>query len=283
MTDNAETILVPLDGSALAESAVPVAAWLSKSVAGTTVRFVHVIDDERLANTPQEVTLAKDRFSTYTKGLAEAAGIANPSSEVLHGDAAAEILTAALGARFVVIASHGRGGFRASLLGSVADKVVRGATVPTFLVRGQTSTGAPGKDQPILVGLDGSPHAERGLALAREIAAASGAPLTLVRAFALPPAIGVEFSTYPPDLMTSLQEAASEYLHAVARPGESERLVQGDAATAIVAAAKEINAGMVVLTAGGKGLARRLAFGSVTDRVMHSIDRLLLIVPHQRE
>ncbi len=278
MTQPTGTILVPLDGSALAEKALPVAAWLAKAT-GAAVRFVHVIDDDRMADTPQEIALAKDRFTNYTKGLAERAGLTAFASEVLAGDASDHLLEAADSARFVVIATHGRGGFRAALVGSVADKVVRGATVPVFLVPGESSTGAPEKGKPFVVGLDGSSQAEFSLPLARELAAATGAPLTLVRAFTLPPPVGIEFSTYSPDLITSLQDAATEYMKGVVKPGESERLVQSDAATAIVEAAKELDAGLVVLTSGGKGLAKRLAFGSVTDRVMHSIDRTLLVVP----
>lgn len=287
MTDTTGTaavgaILVPLDGSALAEKALPLAAWLAKAISAP-VRFVHVIDDDRMADTPQEVTLAKDRFATYSTGLAERAGVATSTSEVLAGDPADQLLRASEGSRYVVIATHGKGGFRATLIGSVADKVVRGATVPTFLVHGAESGGAPTKDKPFLVGLDGSPQAEAGLAVARELAAASGASLTLLRAFTMPTtSVGMEFSAYSPDLLTSLQDAATEYLRGVVKPGESERLVQSDAATAIIEAAKELDAGLVVLTSGGKGLAKRLAFGSVTDRVMHAIDRTLLVVPQQR-
>lgn len=281
MTENARTIVVPLDGSALAEAAVPVAAWLAQAT-GAGVRFVHVIDDDRLADTPQEVTLARDRFATYSKGLGELSGIPTSTTEVLSGDAADQLLRAAEGASFVVIATHGRGGFRASLVGSVADKVVRGAKAPVFLVPGAPSIGVPAKGKPFVVGLDGSPEAERSLALARELATATGAKLALVRAFSIPPPVGIEFSYYPPDIITSLQDAATEYMRAVIQPGESERVVQGDAATVIQDAAKELDAGLVVLTSGGKGLAKRLAFGSVTDRVMHAIDRTLLIVPPPR-
>ncbi|MEP7215118.1 MAG: universal stress protein [Anaerolineaceae bacterium] len=282
MTENARTIVVPLDGSTVSEAAVPVAAWLAKAT-GAAVRFVHVIDDDRLADTPQEITLAKDRFATYSRGLAERAGVAESTTDVLSGDAAAQLLRAAEGAAFVVIASHGRGGFRASLVGSVADKVVRGTPVPVFLVPGAPASGAPARGKPFVVGLDGSPEAERSLALARELAAATGAKLALVRAFSIPPPVGIEFSYYPPDVITSLQDSATEYMRAMVQPGESERVVQGDAATAIQDAAKELDAGLVVLTSGGKGLAKRLAFGSVTDRVMHAIERTLLIVPPKRD
>lgn len=281
MTDSAGTILVSLDGSHLAERALPMAAWLAGAMGGK-VRLVHVIDDERLADQPGELKTATERFAAYAGGLAKSNGLADAETEVLTGDPASRLLQAAAQCRYVVMATHGRDGFRAAVIGSVTDKVVRGTPIPIFLVPGTERFAPPSADKPFVVGLDGSSEAERGLALARELAAKSGAKLTLVRAFHIPPPAGVEFSYYPPDVLTSLQDAAEEYIRGVAKPGEGERLVQGDAATAILETAKEVDAALVVLTSGGKGLARRLAFGSVTDRVLHAIDRPLLVVPLKR-
>ncbi|MBA4179877.1 MAG: hypothetical protein C0506_04740 [Anaerolinea sp.] len=281
MSDVAGTILVSLDGSHLAERALPLAAWLAGATGGR-VRLVHVIDDERLRDQPAELKTASERFAAYAGGLAKTNGLFDATTEVLAGDPASRLLEAAAECGFVVMATHGRGGFRAAIIGSVADKVVRGTPVPILVVPGTGRTEVPSADKPFVVGLDGSPEAERGLALARELAARTGAKVTLVRAFHIPPPAGVEFSYYPPDVLTSLQEAAEEYIRSVAKPGEGERLVQGDAATAILETAKEVDAGLVVLTSGGKGLAKRLAFGSVTDRVLHALERPLLVVPPKR-
>lgn len=281
MSDPGGTVLVALDGSHLAERALPAAAWLA-GVTGASVRLVHVIDDDRIGHTPAELKTATERFAAYADSLAKANGLPEAATEVLTGDPAGMLIEAGGAAKYVVMATHGRGGFRAAFIGSVADKVVRGASVPVMLVPGNDRFTPPSAARPFVVGLDGSPEAERGLTLARELAAKAGAPLTLVRAFHIPPPAGVEFSYYPPDVLTSLQEAAEEYIRGVAQPGESERLVQGDAATAILETAKELDAGLVVLTSGGKGLAKRLAFGSVTDRVLHAITRPLLVVPPKK-
>lgn len=281
MSGSNGTILVSLDGSHLAERALPIAAWLQKAMGGS-VRFVHVIDDDAITETPGELKTASERFAAYAGGLAKTNAIAESTTDVLTGDPATQILRAAADARFVVMATHGRGGFRAMVIGSVADKVVRGGTTPMFLAPGTGRFAAPAAGKPFLVGLDGSPEAELGLSLARDIAAKTGASLTLVRAFHIPPPAGVEFSYYPPDVLTSLQEAAEEYIRSVAKPGEGERLVQGDAATAILEASKELDASLIVLTSAGKGLAKRLAFGSVTDRVLHATDRPLLVAPAKR-
>ena len=275
------TILVSLDGSHLAEGALSMAAWWQKAMVGG-VRLVHVVDDDSNAEKADELRLAKQRFAGYAEGVAKSSGLANVTTDVLVGDPASQLLRAATEARFMVMATHGRGGMKAMVIGSVADKVVRGATVPLFMIPGAEPFSAPAAGKPFVVGLDGSPAAEQGLALAREVAAKTGATLLLVRAFHIPPPAGVEFSYYPPDVLTSLQEAAEEYIRSVAKPGEGERLVQGDAATAILEAAKQQDASMIVLTSGGKGLAKRLAFGSVTDRVLHATDRPLLVVPGKK-
>ena len=72
---------------------------------------------------------------------------------------------------------------------------------------------------------------------------------------------------------------ATAYLAGLASPGEETIVEWGDAATAILADSQLVNADLVVMTASGKGLAKRLALGSTTDRVMHALHRPLIIIP----
>lgn len=277
------SVLVPLDGSKDAENALPVAALLAR-VYDLPVRLLHVIDNADEVLTPQVLDRAQEVFSTYALELAARHGIdtAKAVAEVGYGAPAATVLAAAEGVRFVVIATHGRGGFKATFIGSVADKVVRGAGVPVVTVPGVGSPAAMDQ-KPILVALDGSPEAEAGLEAARDVAKRAALKLTIVRAISVPPPVGIEFAYYPPDILTTMQAAAKDYLAAVARPGEETRLVNGAAAVAIEQTATDIDAGLIVMTSRGKGLAARLALGSTTDRVLHSVQRPLLIVPVSEE
>ncbi len=268
-------ILVPLDGSKLAENALPDAAWLSR-ITGAPIRFIHVVDTDVPAS---ERGKAAETFRNYTKELAADHGFGETTCDVVAGSAADEILKESESASAIVIATHGRGGFRAMIVGSVADKVIRGATVPVIAEPGVEKPSVPVPGKAIVVGLDGSPEAERGLAMARQLAQASNVPIVLVRAFSLPPPAGIEFSYYPADLGATLEAAAREYLVATARPGEKYVLMQGDAATAVLEAADQNDAGLIVLTSTGKGLAKRIALGSTTDRVIHSTSRTVLVVP----
>jgi nucleotide-binding universal stress UspA family protein len=271
-----EHILVPLDGSSNAENAVPYAGKLAKSF-DATLRFVRVaVDGEVVGDTSESSRL----FADHVAELKERFGLTDlPSTTLfLRGNPAGRVLEEAGTASFVVLASHGRGGFRATFIGSVADKIVRGATKPVLVVPG---VGRPAEPEfaPALVALDGSEEAELALTMARRITQAAGDGLILVRAYSLMPLTGTGFGFYPVDLPAALEQGATEYLDGVAGEADEKIIVQSDAAEAIRRAAEQYDAKLVVMTARGKGLAGRLALGSTTDRVLHSLHRPLLIIP----
>lgn len=268
-------ILVPLDGSKIAEYALPIAAWYSK-VTGAPLQFLHVLDED---SKPEARAKAAETFQKYAEDLAGRNGLGAVECQVLAGSAAEQVASAAVTASAIVLASRGRGGFRAAILGSVADKIVRSSAVPVLVEPGTNEPHDPKPGKPILVGLDGSDEAERGLAAARTLAAADKRPLTILRTYSIPPPVGIEFATYPADLSTTMEEAAKAYLAQVARAGENVVLKMGDATTALLETSEEIDAALIVLTSSGKGRTKRLALGSTTDRVIHGTERPVLVIP----
>lgn len=280
MTSPDAPIVVPLDGSKNAENAVPFAAYVAGIYDDCPVHFVHVADRDAV-KTPEDLQRTRDAFSKHAMKLAERHGVKNAVAHVAEGRAPADAVLRykwEAGARLLVLATHGRGGFQALFVGSVADKICRASRVPVLVVPGlDNDIDAP--HGPVLVALDGSPEAEHGLGIARDMAARMGATVHLLRAYNVPPPVGVEFSYYSPDVLSSFQHAADNYLEAVAQAGEEKVLVQAAPAAAIEEAANKYDAGLIVMTSRGKGLAQRVALGSTTDRVMHSVRRPLLIVP----
>lgn len=273
MADSPAPILVPLDGSKNSEAALAAAVTLAGAY-GTNLRIVHVIDPETIEQ-PVELDRAREIFRDYIDGLMKNVDLTF-DTRVVGGSPAREVLDFSNGARMVVLASHGRSGIKAALIGSVADKIVRGATVPTLVV----PLDGPAIDSgPVVVGLDGSDAAEQGLAIARDIAALLKVRVALVRAYSVPPPAGIEFAAYPVDLTTSLKEAAEDYVSKAAAPGEQAYTALGSPVQAIADVATKLSAGLVVMTAHGKGFAHRVALGSNTDRAMHSLHRPLLVVP----
>jgi nucleotide-binding universal stress UspA family protein len=280
MTISDAPIVVPLDGSDNAASAVPFAAKLAKLYDDCPVHLLHVVDPETI-KTPEDFSKFREAFAAHAKDLASRHGIADPVIHVAEGESAADSILRykwEASARFVVLATHGRGGFQALFIGSVADKVTRGSRVPVLVIPCEESSPRE-LHSPVLIALDGSPEAEKGLELGRDVAARMEANVSLLRAYSIPPPVGVEFSYYSPDVLESFQLAAQEYLDTVAAAGEDKILVQAAPAVAIEEAAKKLDAGLVVMTSRGKGLAKRVALGSTTDRVMHSLRRPMLIVP----
>lgn len=139
-------ILIPLDGSALAESVVPHALQLGE---GTDTRYtlLRVVPPawsapEVMSEPDSSSTQAlKDRVHDARQYLSDVADVmsaqtVNVACEVVVGTAAAAtILEFARGcnADVIAMATHGRGGLKRLLLGSVADKVLRGSSAPMLL------------------------------------------------------------------------------------------------------------------------------------------------------
>jgi nucleotide-binding universal stress UspA family protein len=139
-------IVVPLDGSDLAEQAVPVAAALAADL-GVPMHLMRVLDTDALRATVQAGIHAaaaylrsQEEIQRYAEEyLAEQAQeLRNrdltATAEVLTGSPAVTLLDAIRPVDLVVMTTHGRGGVRRMLLGSVADKLVRAAAAPVLLV-----------------------------------------------------------------------------------------------------------------------------------------------------
>jgi len=139
-----DRILVPTDGSSEGELAVCHALDLA-AVHGATVRAIYVVDTARYAGMPMETTWEGVGDLLYDDGEAALATVCDLAADrdvdvettVVEGSPSREIITQAeeTGCDLVVMGTHGRGGIDRLLLGSVAEKVVRGSSVPVLTVR----------------------------------------------------------------------------------------------------------------------------------------------------
>lgn len=188
-----QRILVPLDGSARAERAIPIAAriaWMSNgSVYLLQVRALPTDYTGGLSPAPQ-VTKAtieegKHEATQYLQQIAASPPLTKitTTTDVLFGFPADEILAAAESRNIdlIVLCSHGRTGFTRWVLGSVASTLIQESAVPTLVLREQEPLWTfpdPSRTQPLraLVPLDGSPLAEAALAPAAHLIAALAAP-----------------------------------------------------------------------------------------------------------
>jgi len=139
-----DRILVPTDGSSEGELAVCHALDLA-AVHGATVRAIYVVDTARYAGMPMETTWEGVGDLLYDDGEAALSTVCDLAADrdvdvetaVVEGSPSREIITQAeeTDCDLVVMGTHGRGGIDRLLLGSVAEKVVRGSSVPVLTVR----------------------------------------------------------------------------------------------------------------------------------------------------
>jgi nucleotide-binding universal stress UspA family protein len=297
------TVLVPLDGSWFAESALPVAARLAKA-AGAKLHLVlvHVpapalvgMGDVVLPTPELEAEMQSEErayIADTAAGISLGGGVAVEVRES-DGRAGPEICEEAtrIGADLVVMATHGRGGFRRLWLGSVADYVVRHMSVPVLLVHPDRKgvLGAPPQLRRILVALDLSKDGEAILKPAIALARVTGAALTLVHVTELvfETAIPAMPSPVLPDqaLLEASQTAARERLDRIATRLRAlglkadVRVTLGiGAASGLVDLLEEDEFDLIAMTTHGRGGMSRVLLGSVADKVIRSAAKPVLVL-----
>ena len=276
-----QRILVPLDGSPLAEQ---VLAWVGILAKGmqSRVELLRVIEpppqdlpDSAHGIYPHRVFASiASHAQDYLEGLAiplRQNGL-SVSSIVREGSPASSI--ASEGAKepdtLIAMTTHGRSGISRWLLGSVTDKVLHATTNPLLMVRAYDQENPPEAVnlQTIIVPLDGSSLAEQALPHAVSLAKALKLRVLLVR------------------VTPSLEDArVMQYLHQVQEKlnnqrvsSVEERLLKGHAADAIVGLARETPHSLVAMTTHGRSGVGRWLLGSIADRVVrHSRDLVLMI------
>ena len=151
-------LLVPTDGSALSEAAIQMAVTLA-SENGAKLTGVHVLPQfhvfaygpEMVADTEERfVRITRQRGDDYLAVVTKAATQAGVECDTVatsraHPYEAIVSIAAQENCDLIVMASHGRGGMRALLIGSETQKVLTHSHIPVMVVRQSTPSGA-GRD-----------------------------------------------------------------------------------------------------------------------------------------
>ena len=296
-------ILVPLDGSSLAERALSCAVMLARGLRAelTLLRAVWIPPDvlARLGEAAVELDLmvgqleaeAEDYLIVVAEQLRDTGLDVRQSVE--RGPAAETILDYARQANIshIVMATHGYSGIKRWTHGSVAERVLQTATVPLLLVRvGKQDLDKDWQEpmlcQHILVPLDGSPVAEQILPVVTPIAEALGSKLIL---FQVPIAHVSGWMTgewYLPvqGVLETAEEDAEGYLSAVADDLAEQGLdvttttAIGSVANCIVEYAESSPVDLIAMCTHGRTGLARWALGSVADRVLRAGGTPILLV-----
>jgi len=300
-----EKILLPLDGSTLSESAWPYAQFLAR-VLQRSVELLHAIDPDiitvrghpRYVNAePSLEESLKERqrqYLAHIERLCPDPALVSCTVEVARAEELILARARTEPGTLIVMATHGHSGLKRWLLGSIAEKVLQGATTPLLLIRASEEDG---KNEGVslhtlIVPLDGSSLAERALPYAVELARTLGLELTLMRAFSLPTPIPLA------DDQAETVQAGQDQMGDEARAYLAEKVeqvrsqgvqeittvaVEGQAAESILTVAREKPHCWVVMGTHGRSGVRRWVLGSVTERVTrHATTPVLIISNPQR-
>lgn len=289
MLSSGTRILVPLDGSPVSESALPIAEYLAKAT-GRSLAFIRVIPITTWAYAgpnplvpsafyqellEDEEAAAQDYLDGVAKRV-EAHDIP-VTTLMMRGEPGQTVLENCERQQvgLVVMTTHGRTGMARMALGSVADHLVRHSHIPVLLLR-PTEGGGCGYEtlEHAVMPLDGTPAAEAALDLIDVLAGAVVREVTLLRA--------VSASGQP-----GADEEAARYLDGVqqrvmSRLGDrdcsiSTRILHGQAGDRIVDQARA-GCDLVIMATRGETGTRRWLFGSTADRVLHDCQTPLLLI-----
>lgn len=297
------SVLLPLDGSALAEQGIPTAAAVArKARARLRLALVHQSPsppprDEGTARMYTRIELAlRKSEQDYLRGVArrikEKSAI-QVATATLSGSPAPALLdyVREVGVDLVVMTTHGRGGLQRAWLGSVADQLVRTVEIPLLLIRPAEGAPTPTSEpvlEEILVPLDGSRRAEAALPSATGVAKLFGAGLLLVQCVQ-PVAIaighpGVYPSALGETILADRRRQAQDYLddmtgtiHELGVPAISTTVLAASAVDGILAASRGPKIGLIALATHGRGGLRRLVLGSVADKLVRTADLPVLV------
>ncbi len=273
-------LLVPLDGSQLAEQALPLAQALGLGHDSQLTLLSVRQEPGRMRGLPAIQGGLNGDLSQYEQYLQQVVARFKSNGVrmkplVVEGKVAEQInaVAARQGADALVMSTHGRSRVGRMLLGSVASQVLQQSTRPLLLVRPrELAESRPQAFHKLMVALDGSSEAELVLPYTRMLAQRFESEIVLL--------------SVPDDLQAesqlgSLQRYLEDVAGTLAAAGLSvQPVVAGsDPAHTIVEMARINDVDLIMLATHGRGGQERLMFGSVADTVVRNCHRPIFMVP----
>jgi len=280
-------ILVPLDGSALAEAALPYATFIANKHGSELILLtVGSTPSNKRINTFGRAYLEQQATKLEAEGT-------KVSTEIVYGNVSNKIVEFAdkNDVDLIAISTHGYSGLKRLMLGSVAGKVIGNTYCPVLLIRSTDEAVPRVGCSKILLPLDGSFFSEVAIPYAEEMARGTGADIVLLAVTEVPdvpsdrsPAIKPSWEEYRDALAAESRQQAQSYLDRVKvamkdrKVKVSSQIVTGDIAGSICDTVDCEHIDMVVMATHGRSGVSRLVFGSVARRIVDESTQVVLLV-----
>jgi len=303
-------ILVPLDGSKLAEKALPYAGEMAIHF-GSEITLLHSRDiGETTRHKDMQTYLDKTAADLEKRITGAFTNKAKPKAKVattitgaggMGNNAAAEILGYAetKDIDLIIMATHGRTGITRWVLGDTANKVARAFSCPILLIRSATDVPEDIHFEKIMVPLDGSKESEAVLPYVEGLVAKIKSDIRLLNVvellyhvYAYPAAAGyggdgIVRVPFNPEEMKSYKETGEKYIKGISSKlkekgfNNSAGVRVGVPGDEIIEAEKEIKPELIIMSTHGHSGFGRWEHGSITDKVLHAGTTPLLLVRPQ--
>jgi nucleotide-binding universal stress UspA family protein len=302
-------VLVPLDGSQVAEIALAYAAEFAKKL-GSEVILLNVRAPHEDPDNPEHRAYMSKMAAETEQNISKSPDL--PAGKKVKVDSAIigsslhpaeEIVDYAdkKNISLIIMATHGRTGIRRWTLGSTADKVARVSRCPLLLIRAGADIPESVRLGNLLVTLDGSQKSEAVLPYVEALAGKFKVKVNLLNVveppyhlYFYPGALGyygnpgITRVPYTEGEIKPLQEVADKYLKTISdelikRGIETSYEVRtGSAGEEIINAEEEMHPDILVMSTSGHSGFGRWNDGSVADKALHAgITPLLLIRPRE--
>ena len=292
-------ILVPLDGSHLAESALKPTAELSQRL-GASVTLIHIIEKNASAEVHGDRHLTnQDEACEYLGRLTEKffppeATVENHvhSEEVSNVSRSITDHATEFAPDLIVMCTHGKSGLRDRMAGSIAQQVISQGKTPVLLLQPDEAGGVYVAFERFLVALDGNPEHQASLDIAGGFAQALGAGLHLVNVVQTPETLSGDRAAtsrlLPATTLAMLdmtEEFMREYLEEQAVVWRAKglhvtgRVRRGDVAKELSSEVARADCHLIVLGTHGRTGMDAFWSGSIAPKVVGQMRIPLLLVP----
>jgi nucleotide-binding universal stress UspA family protein len=295
-----KNLLVPLDGSTLAESVLPVVSRLARKI-NVSITLIHIIETDapetihgqRHLTSPgqAEKYLSSLASSDIFKDLAVDIHVHNTSVKDVSRSISEH--SKELNQDLVIMCTHGNGGLHDLLFGSIVQQVISFGNTPVLMINSsQKNVASAAKFENFLIPLDGNPEHEHVLEYSSVIAKMCDAKIHLLMAVpqfgSMSGKLTLANRLLPgttSKMLDMIVSDANEYLQNLQKKLElsglkvSSGAARNDPAKGIVDTAKKVNADLIILGTHGKKGAEAFWEGSISPKISKSSKIPLLLVP----
>ena len=307
-------ILVPLDGTDVAEGILPWVSGIAKK-ANAPLILLTVVDPDGIEY-PSGLSLPSEssrggNLTIYRDQIEESARVhaleslnatvirlrddgVSAEAEATLGNPAERILRVSeeAGCGLIAMSTHGRNPIGRSILGSVTDKVLHSSSVPVLTVAPERAKMYHEEGETlatVVAPLDGSELAERALPYVEDLARALSLEVLLVRVVRIehPSYYYTEYATRLPDFTEDMAAEAERYLKGVSRTLRDKgltvqhRVLRGAAAPSLLNLAHKTPRNLIAMTTHGRSGLTRWMMGSVAEALIRGSGDPVLVVRSQ--